>query len=78
MNIYSHLDPYGSAVQFLDAAFRNIYNGGIVVVTSTDIAALYGKVPNVTLRNYGAFVTRTEYMKELAARVVLASVARYV
>ncbi len=73
---YSHLDPYGTTVQYLDAALRNIYNGGVLVVTSTDIASLYGKVPQVTMRNYGAYTVKTDYTKEVAARLVLAAVTR--
>jgi len=70
------LDCYGSSVQYLDAAFRNIPKNGILVITSTDDAALYGKAADVTLRNYGGHIIKTFYAKELAARLVLSSVAR--
>ncbi|XP_037553813.1 TRMT1-like protein [Nematolebias whitei] len=73
---YIHLDPFGTAVNYLDAAFRNVRNLGIISVTSTDTSSLYAKTPNVTLRHYGCSIVRTEYYKELAARMVLASVAR--
>lgn len=73
---YIHLDPYGTAVNYLDAAFRNVRNLGIVSVTSTDTGSLYSKSPNVTLRHYGCHIVRTEYYKELAARMVAATVAR--
>ncbi|KAF0041624.1 hypothetical protein F2P81_005156 [Scophthalmus maximus] len=49
----SHLDPFGTAVNYLDAAFRNVRNLGIISVTSTDTGSLYAKSPNVTLRHYG-------------------------
>lgn len=45
-------------------------------VTSTDTSSLYAKSLNVTLRHYGCHIVRTEYYKELAARVVIATVAR--
>ncbi|XP_047230597.1 TRMT1-like protein isoform X2 [Girardinichthys multiradiatus] len=73
---YIHLDPFGTAVNYLDAAFRNVRNLGIISVTSTDTSSLYAKSPNVTLRHYGCHIVRTEYYKELAARMVVASVAR--
>ncbi|MBN3302328.1 TRM1L protein, partial [Amia calva] len=73
---YIHLDPFGTAVNYLDAAFRNVRNLGIVSVTSTDTGSLYSKALNMTLRHYGCHIVRTEYYKELAARMVLASVAR--
>ncbi|KAK3859764.1 hypothetical protein Pcinc_034144 [Petrolisthes cinctipes] len=70
------LDCYGSSVPYLDAAFRNIPKHGLLAVTSTDDAALYGKATDVTLRNYGGYIVKTSYAKELAARLVLASVIR--
>uniref|UniRef100_A0A3B4FCI8 tRNA (guanine(26)-N(2))-dimethyltransferase n=1 Tax=Pundamilia nyererei TaxID=303518 RepID=A0A3B4FCI8_9CICH len=70
-----HLDPFGTAVNYLDAAFRNVRNLGIISVTSTDTSSLYAKSPNVTLRHYGCHIVRTEYYKELAARMVVATVA---
>uniref|UniRef100_A0A1A8FN48 tRNA (guanine(27)-N(2))-dimethyltransferase n=3 Tax=Nothobranchius korthausae TaxID=1143690 RepID=A0A1A8FN48_9TELE len=73
---YIHLDPFGTAVNYLDAAFRNIRNLGIISVTSTDTGSLYAKSPNVTLRHYGCHIVRTEYYKELAARMLVASVCR--
>uniref|UniRef100_A0A8C4Z9M7 tRNA (guanine(26)-N(2))-dimethyltransferase n=1 Tax=Gadus morhua TaxID=8049 RepID=A0A8C4Z9M7_GADMO len=73
---YIHLDPFGTTVNYLDAAFRNVRNMGIVSVTSTDTGSLYSKSPNVTLRHYGCHIVRTEYYRELAARMVVATVAR--
>ncbi|XP_025049245.1 TRMT1-like protein isoform X1 [Alligator sinensis] len=73
---FIHLDPFGTSVNYLDSAFRNVRNLGIVSVTSTDISSLYAKAQHVALRHYGCNIVRTEYYKELAARIVVASVAR--
>ncbi|XP_077784449.1 tRNA (guanine(27)-N(2))-dimethyltransferase isoform X6 [Podarcis muralis] len=73
---FIHLDPFGSSVNYLDAAFRNVRNLGIVSVTSTDISSLYSKAQHVAQRHYGCNIVRTEYFKELAARMVVAAVAR--
>lgn len=73
---FIHLDPFGSSVNYLDAAFRNVRNLGIVSVTSTDISSLYSKAQHVAQRHYGCNIIRTEYYKELAARMVVAAVAR--
>ncbi|KAL8178136.1 UNVERIFIED_CONTAM: TRMT1-like protein [Gekko kuhli] len=73
---FIHLDPFGSSVNYLDAAFRNVRNLGIVSVTSTDISSLYAKAQHVAQRHYGCNIVRTEYYKELAARMVVAAVAR--
>ncbi|XP_054835654.1 TRMT1-like protein isoform X2 [Eublepharis macularius] len=73
---FIHLDPFGSSVNYLDAAFRNVRNLGIVSVTSTDISSLYSKAQHVAQRHYGCNIVRTEYYKELAVRMVVAAVAR--
>uniref|UniRef100_A0A8D2J3Z0 tRNA (guanine(27)-N(2))-dimethyltransferase n=2 Tax=Varanus komodoensis TaxID=61221 RepID=A0A8D2J3Z0_VARKO len=73
---FIHLDPFGSSVNYLDAAFRNVRNLGIVSVTSTDISSLYSKAQHVAQRHYGCNIVRTEYFRELAARMVIAAVAR--
>ncbi|NXL93850.1 TRM1L protein, partial [Alectura lathami] len=73
---FIHLDPFGTSVNYLDSAFRNARNLGIVSLTSTDISSLYAKAQHVALRHYGCNIVRTEYYKELAARVVIAAVAR--
>ncbi|KAG0716697.1 TRMT1-like protein [Chionoecetes opilio] len=70
------LDCYGSSVHYLDAAFRNAPKHSLLAITSTDDSALYGKAADVTLRNYGGYVVKTSYAKELAARLVLGSVVR--
>ncbi|XP_025893726.1 TRMT1-like protein [Nothoprocta perdicaria] len=73
---FIHLDPFGTSVNYLDAAFRNVRNLGIVSLTSTDISSLYAKAQHVALRHYGCNIVRTEYYKELAARIVIAAVVR--
>ncbi|XP_077108140.1 tRNA (guanine(27)-N(2))-dimethyltransferase isoform X2 [Ranitomeya variabilis] len=73
---FIHLDPFGTSVNYLDAAFRNVRNLGIISITSTDTSSLYAKNIHVAKRHYGCNLIRTEYYRELAARVVLGAVAR--
>ncbi|KAM7046315.1 TRMT1-like protein isoform 2-T2 [Acridotheres tristis] len=73
---FIHLDPFGTSVNYLDSAFRNVRNLGIVSLTSTDISSLYAKAQHVTQRHYGCNIIRTEYYRELAARTVIAAVTR--
>ncbi|XP_071421999.1 TRMT1-like protein isoform X2 [Pithys albifrons albifrons] len=73
---FIHLDPFGTSVNYLDSAFRNVRNLGIVSLTSTDVSSLYAKAQHVALRHYGCTIVRTEYYRELAARIVLAAVTR--
>jgi tRNA G26 N,N-dimethylase Trm1 len=61
----------------LDSAFRNLPKWGILAITTTDDVALHIG-PEPALRNYGGYITRTFYSKELAVRLLLAAVARFV
>ena len=76
-NACRFLQCHGSSVQHLSSVFQNMPKNGLLVLTSTDEAALYGKAPEVTLRNYGGHVVKTFYYKELAARLIVACAARY-
>lgn len=43
------LDPYGSPAIFLDGAVQAIRDGGLLLVTCTDMAVLCGKINNAIL-----------------------------
>jgi tRNA G26 N,N-dimethylase Trm1 len=70
------LDCHASAAHYLDSAFRNLPNGGILAITTTD-DALHSNA-EIALKNYGGFVTRTFYSKELTVRLIVAAMARFV
>lgn len=38
------LDPYGSPTTFLDAAVQSVKDGGLLLVTCTDMAVLCGTI----------------------------------
>jgi tRNA (guanine26-N2/guanine27-N2)-dimethyltransferase len=73
---YIDIDPFGSPVKFLDAAFRSIRNNGLVAVTATDTAPLCGTYPKVTMRRYGAQIVKTSYCHEVGLRILLGYCAR--
>lgn len=39
------LDPYGGPNKFLDAAIQTVDEGGLLMVTATDMAVLAGNTP---------------------------------
>ncbi|GAB9465295.1 hypothetical protein Gpo141_00002707 [Globisporangium polare] len=68
------LDPYGSASIFLDGAVQSVANGGLLCVTCTDMAVLSGKNPEVCFSRYGAMPNKSNYLHEMALRIVLQSI----
>uniref|UniRef100_A0A0A9X5T5 tRNA (guanine(26)-N(2))-dimethyltransferase n=1 Tax=Lygus hesperus TaxID=30085 RepID=A0A0A9X5T5_LYGHE len=70
------LDPYGSASPFLDAAFRCINDGGLLLVTCTDSAILCGNYPTTCHAKYNSLPYKAAHCHEMAVRIVLASLER--
>ncbi|KWU41274.1 N2,N2-dimethylguanosine tRNA methyltransferase [Rhodotorula sp. JG-1b] len=70
------LDPYGSAVPFLDAAMNAIADGGLMCVTCTDMGVLAGhNYPEKAFTHYGGVCVNAEYSHEVGLRLVLHSLA---
>uniref|UniRef100_A0A7S3Q1S8 tRNA (guanine(26)-N(2))-dimethyltransferase n=1 Tax=Chaetoceros debilis TaxID=122233 RepID=A0A7S3Q1S8_9STRA len=70
------LDPYGSAAPFLDPALQAVSNGGLLAITSTDMAALGGSHPDTCYGRYSSMpIPRAPYLQELALRILLKEVA---
>ncbi|GAA5870511.1 hypothetical protein JCM1840_004786 [Sporobolomyces johnsonii] len=70
------LDPYGSAVPFLDAAMNAIADGGLMCVTCTDMGVLAGhNYPEKSYTHYGGVCVNAEYSHEVALRLVLHALA---
>ena len=73
---YIDIDPFGSPVPYLDSSIRALKAGGLLALTSTDLAPLCGVHPQACIRKYGAKPLRTEYCHELALRILLGCLAR--
>lgn len=71
------LDPYGSAVPFLDAAVQAVEDGGLLVVTCTDLAVLAGDAhPEKCWSLYGGITLKqSDFCHEQALRMVINSIA---
>ncbi|XP_045624575.1 tRNA (guanine(26)-N(2))-dimethyltransferase [Procambarus clarkii] len=65
------LDPYGSPHTFLDGAVQSIADGGILLVTCTDMAVLCGNSPETCYSKYGALSIKSKACHEIALRIVL-------
>lgn len=68
------LDPYGSAVPFLDGAVQAVRDGGLLCVTCTDMTALAGAYPEVCFAKYQSLPVKAKYGHEMALRILLHSI----
>ncbi|KDR12969.1 putative N(2),N(2)-dimethylguanosine tRNA methyltransferase, partial [Zootermopsis nevadensis] len=65
------LDPYGCPSPFLDAAVQCVSDGGVLLVTCTDMAVLAGNCPETCYSKYGAVSLHIKSCHEMALRIVL-------
>lgn len=59
------LDPYGTAVPFLESALNSLADGGLLAVTFTDMAVLCARSPHVTFYKYGGSPLNKRYCHEV-------------
>ncbi|MCX8182830.1 MAG: hypothetical protein N3F08_00190 [Crenarchaeota archaeon] len=69
------LDPFGTPVRFLDTCFQAVKHGGVLSVTATDTANLFGVHKRAARMLYGVNVLKTGFMREIGVRVLLKAVA---
>ncbi|MGA8303984.1 MAG: hypothetical protein WA691_00540 [Thermoplasmata archaeon] len=73
---YVDIDPYGSPIPFLPAAFDALRAGGVLAVTATDMMVLAGVQKGACEKRYGARPIRGRLSPEGGLRILLAYLAR--
>ena len=68
------LDPYGSPTQLLDSAVQAVAEGGLLLVTATDMAVLCGNNGEACWGKYGSYPLHRPYCHEIALRILLAAI----
>lgn len=71
------LDPYGCPTTFLDSAVQCVTDGGLLMITATDMAVLAGNSPETCYLKYGAISLRTKACHEMALRILLQNIASH-
>jgi len=71
------IDPFGTPNLYVDAAFKAIQNkDGLLCITATDTAVLFGVRPKTCIRKYLSKSLHTEYCKEIGARILVHFISR--
>ncbi|EFN59063.1 hypothetical protein CHLNCDRAFT_29505, partial [Chlorella variabilis] len=71
------LDPYGSPSKLLDSAVQAVAEGGLLLVTATDMAVLCGNNGEACYAKYGSYPLHKPYCHEMALRILLASLEQH-
>jgi tRNA (guanine26-N2/guanine27-N2)-dimethyltransferase len=71
------IDPFGTPNLYIDSAFKAIKKDkGLLCITATDTAVLFGVKPKVCIRKYMAKPLHTNYCKEIGARILISFISR--
>ncbi len=73
---YIDIDPFGSPIDFIDSAVQSCKNHGVLAITATDTAPLYGTYPRTSLRRYGALSVKSPFAHESGLRILIGFVVR--
>ncbi|MFX0006342.1 MAG: tRNA (guanine(10)-N(2))-dimethyltransferase [Promethearchaeota archaeon] len=75
-NIIS-IDPFGTPNRYIDPAFKAIQkDNGLMCITATDTAVLFGVRPKACIRKYLSKPLHSEYCKELGGRILISFISR--
>jgi len=70
-NIIS-IDPFGTPNRYIDSAFKTLQKvKGLMCITATDTAVLFGVRPKACIRKYLSKPLHNEYCKELGGRILI-------
>ena len=61
------LDPYGSASTFLDSAVQAVSDGGILLITCTDMGVLCGNHSEACFGKYGSMSLKAKFCHEMVS-----------
>ncbi|MBY9008836.1 MAG: tRNA (guanine(10)-N(2))-dimethyltransferase [Candidatus Lokiarchaeota archaeon] len=71
------IDPFGTPNIYVDSAFKAIKkHDGLLCITATDTAVLFGVRPKACVRKYMSKPIHSEYCKEVGARILLYFISR--
>ena len=65
------IDPFGSPNVVVDGALKAISPGGLLAVTATDTAVLFGVKKEACVRKYNARCLRSTFLKEVGLRILI-------
>jgi tRNA (guanine26-N2/guanine27-N2)-dimethyltransferase len=71
------IDPYGAPTELLDSAVQSVQDGGLLMVTATDMAVLCGNHAEACFTKYGSYSLHKDYHHEQALRILLACISTH-
>jgi tRNA (guanine26-N2/guanine27-N2)-dimethyltransferase len=69
------IDPFGTPNRFIESAFSALLPGGLLAVTATDTAVIFGVRRDACYRKYNIRSLHTTFLKEVGIRIILYFIA---
>ena len=73
---YVDIDPFGTPAPFIEYALYSLGREGVLAITATDTATLYGSYPQTCLRRYDSLSMRCYLSHEIGLRILCGFVIR--
>ena len=73
---YVDIDPFGSPAPYMEYALHSLGRKGILAITATDTATLFGSYPQTCKRRYDSISLRCFLSHEIGIRILLGYVIR--
>jgi tRNA (guanine26-N2/guanine27-N2)-dimethyltransferase len=71
------IDPFGTPNLYINSAFNAIQrSNGLICITATDTAVLFGIRPKACIRKYMSKPLHNDYCKEIGARILIYFISR--
>ncbi len=70
------IDPFGSPNNFIDAVMQAVKIGGMLCVTATDTAVLFGVRETACFKKYGIIPLHNLFLKEVGTRLLITFLMR--
>ncbi len=64
------IDPFGTPNIFIESAIKAVFLQGLIGITATDTAVLFGVRPSACFRKYGIKSLRSTFLKEVGLRIL--------
>ncbi len=71
------VDPFGTPNIFVENSIKALQRGGLLCVTATDTAVLFGVKKNACVRKYGIESLKNGFFKEIGMRILISFIARF-
>jgi len=69
------IDPFGTPNIFIESALRSVNLKGLIGITATDTAVLFGVRSSACIRKYGIKSLRSTFLKEVGLRILFYYIA---